>query len=347
MGRSSSHRHRDEDKEDRKSHKKDRKERKKDEEHRHHKKDRKRSRHHDDDEDRSKKRAKHDKKKHKKKDKKDEKQSKRLKVKKDELVPLGDPLGKPPAQLLDPVDDYFAYHQHLWLYLYREESVAFDDLTSEQAREAFARFVAAYNAGRLEAAYYDKQLPPAAMEQAKTTRHSWSFNTSVTENKSLKALQDGVRKQTEYSNDQVSAPALTSVPSPAAQSHPAQRVANRRLREHVRTTKEELNGGRKEGRERLREKKREIGERTHGAARDKEAAPELEDSALYGGDDKAFRSALAREMDRTAKREEKKRSRLEELQDKEQQRQAEMFKKLGLPFTPGQKTQIPPRNDKR
>jgi hypothetical protein len=34
---------------------------------------------------------------------------------------LGDPRGHPPARLLDAERDYFAYHQHFWVYLYREE----------------------------------------------------------------------------------------------------------------------------------------------------------------------------------------------------------------------------------
>ncbi len=113
---------------------------------------------------------------------------------------LGDLRGHPPAILLDAERDYFAYHQHFWVYLYREEQTTFADMEdTQQARQAFARFVDQYNAGRLEEVYYQgSSMPPDILEECRPTRHQWNFQTSRTEEETLSLLQDGVRKQTEY-----------------------------------------------------------------------------------------------------------------------------------------------------
>jgi hypothetical protein len=112
---------------------------------------------------------------------------------------LGPPVGIPPAPKIDPEIDYFSYHQPFWVYLFREEGVAFNDLTSEEAHVAFERFVNHYNTGALEAAYYGKEgFPLKVLDECRTTRHKWSFQTSATERRGLEQLQEGVRKQTEY-----------------------------------------------------------------------------------------------------------------------------------------------------
>jgi hypothetical protein len=264
------------------------------------------------------------------------------------------------------VKDYFAFHQQLFVYLYREEGSAFNDLTSEETREAFGRFVERYNAGKLEATYYDpKGLPPAAVEESKTTRHAWSFRTTDTEARSLQYLQEGVRKQTEFDGDIASTggpsarvpvapqPAAVRVTKPSvqprriAEDRYEDRVSNRRIREHVRTVDEEFGGGGKtHGRERQIEKRKEVGARTHGAARDREGATELTDDAIFGSEAGGFQTALAREKQRTAQREEKRNSRVAELQKKEDDKKEAMLKLLGLDaMKPGQKITIAPRKD--
>jgi hypothetical protein len=327
------------------------------------------------DRDRDRKQRKHEsnsKTEHKKRHKKEpssHKREKDRKPNKKDLVPLGEPLGHAPNDLLDSVKDYFAFHQQLFVYLYREEGSAFNDLTSDETRQAFGRFVERYNAGKLEATYYDpKGLPPAAVEESKTTRHNWSFQTTDTEARSLQNLQEGVRKQTEFDGDIASTggssarfpaapqPAVAGVTKPSvqprrtAEDRHEDRVSNRRIREHVRTVDEEFGGGgKKYGRERQIEKRKEVGARTHGAARDREGATELTDDAIFGaetGGDVGFQTALAREKQRKAQREEKKSSRIAELQKKEDDKKEAMLKLLGLDaLKPGQKITIAPRKD--
>jgi hypothetical protein len=363
---------REEDKEGDRQLDNDRKRRRDDKEDHHeddrrHRKSRKSHRSGGDDKDR--KRRHESKTEHKKRHKKESshKREKDRKPNKKDLVPLGEPLGHPPNELLDSVKDYFAFHQQLFVYLYREEGSAFNDLTSEETREAFGRFVERYNAGKLESTYYDpKGLPPAAVEESKTTRHSWSFRTTDTEDRSLQYLQEGVRKQTEFDGDGASTggpsarvpvapqPDTVGVTKPSVQPRRTaedryeDRVSNRRIRDHVQTVNEEFGGGggKTYGRERQMEKRKEVGARTHGAARDREGATELTDDAIFGSEAGGFQTALAREKQRTAQREEKKNSRFVELQKKEDDKKEAMLKLLGLDaMKPGQKITIAPRKD--
>jgi len=105
------------------------------------------------------------------------------------------------------------------------------------------------------------------------------------------------------------------------------------------------------------EQKREQAARIHGAAQDREAMAygagwELDDTTLYGAssETKAFQSALSREKEQKARRDAQRQDRLTELQQKERNKQEEMWKKLGLniggvpPSGPKIKM-IPPRKD--
>jgi hypothetical protein len=295
------------------------------------------------------------------------------------VVSLGEPLGQAPLRLLDAEKDYFAFHEHFWVYLYRNEQTVFNDLTSDESHTAFARFVSEYNAGRLESAYYQDKLPVEAMEEIQTTKHSWKFRISTAEDESLRTLSMGIRSQTEYRegtnngyNDNqaqsvqypshqsatATATAPTSkddVPFPTSDSKRSNderyqdRLVNKRLKTHVQTTMDELTGGRADyGRERQLEKRQQVANRTHGAARERdEQGVELNDNAIFGNDDddKSFQSALQRRQQQAAQRVFKQQSRLEELQQKEEQKKNDMLIKLGI--QPGQtkKIVIQPRND--
>ncbi len=114
------------------------------------------------------------------------------------LHDLGPKANKPPSTLLDPSNDYFSYHEHLRLYLYRTEGTYFEDLSSPETHKAFKKFCSKYNKGELETGYYEKKLSEEALEQCKRTQHAWKFKISVAENKSLDLIKSGVKKQTAY-----------------------------------------------------------------------------------------------------------------------------------------------------
>lgn len=288
---------------------------------------------------------------------------------------MGDPIGRPPENLIDPAKDYFTYHQQLWVFLYREEGIHFNDLTSDETHEAFARFAKAYNQGQLEAPYYTATFPKEVLEESKTTQHKWSFQTTATERRGLEALQDGVRRLTEYTKEEKktdqnnSSIPISAVPSnnsnnsnqappplpsrnerKTPQERLEERRANRRLRDHVRNSEEELRGGPKDFRERQLEKRKEEAAKVHGAARDKDsqqAGVEVSDEFLYGqAEESSFQNSLARDKQRKAKRSQQKNERIQELQHKEDARQANMLQMLGIQgVAPGQKIKIAPRND--
>lgn len=343
-----------------------------------------RKRHDDDDRRRSKKSKKKDD--HKKKDRKHSDKKKHSKDRKDDgnrakppspskLYPLGPMASKPPADPIDAEADYFAYHQHFRLFLYRTKGIHFEDLSSTETHKLFGKFADKFNDGELEEGYYQAKLPEEALDQCKRTQHKWAFKTNATEQQSLEMVRSGVKKQTEWSVP-AGGNAKQSGPGPAAAAVPPrssddrggdeygrrgrktpeeiqrERTANRRLREHVKTTHEELTGGKPDyGRERQMEKKREKADKMHGGHRDKEAeamgGPDLDDEALYGGGrDASFQQALARENSRKARREQQRSDRIGELQKKEDDKAKAMLDMLGLSnIKPGQKIQIAPRKD--
>ncbi|KAG7350628.1 hypothetical protein IV203_009988 [Nitzschia inconspicua] len=344
--------------------KSEKKEKKSSSKHRH---ERDRSRSDDDDDRRIKKKSRHSK-----------HRSKKETVKrpdKSNLFPMGEAVGSPPSTLIDAEKDYYSYHQEFWIYLFREEGVAFNDLDTKHAKKAFSRFAKRYNQGDLEEPYYSRKFPAQVLEETKTSKHSWSFNTSEKERQSLELLQAGVRRQTEYDNNNTSKQqvVLSSITDASqGKSHVTNplgnidesadrrrqktleerledRRANKRLRETVRTAEEELSGGPRDLRERQMEKKREHAARIHGASRDKEdggAGVELSDSALFGDEERSsFETALARERSNRLRQEKKKQSRIDELQSKEDERQQNMLKMLGLDNLKGQKIKIAPRKD--
>jgi len=129
------------------------------------------------------------------------------------LVPLG-PITNIKIALKTKIDeekDYFAFHNHLRLYLYRSSGRCFEDLSSDETHEAFQRFCDKYNQGELEKSFYDAELPEEAMEQCKRTKHAWKFKTSVAEEKSLNVIKSGVKLQTQYDVKPPTAPARDGI----------------------------------------------------------------------------------------------------------------------------------------
>lgn len=338
---------------------------------RHDESDRKKKKERHNDDDNKKKRRRDDEKKRRKNDRKKESRKEKAQH---QLFDLGSPIGKTPQKLLQK-DDYFAYHEHLWVYLYREEGIAFNDLGSDETHKAFERFCKAYNKGRLAKAYYEERLPSAAVEECKTTKHSWDFRTSNAERQGLQALQEGIRKQTEYSGPdeskkqqlvgQTVASQLASqtqgtevtaredeeeMQRRTAEDRYQQRVLNRRMKSHVKNVTEELDGGPKDFKEKQREKRKETNFRMHAASRERDGAGvELNDEGIYGAQGEGeigFQAALAREKDRKNRREEAKQARIKELQSKESEKQENMLKMLGLSdIKRGQKIKIQPRRE--
>lgn len=292
---------------------------------------------------------------------------------------MGEPLGRSPDSKVNAEEDYFSYHNEFWIYLFREEGTCFNDIDNDESRAAFARFAKEYNAGMLEEPYYTRTFPNEVIEESKTTKHSWGFKTTHRERKGLGDLQKGVRRQTEYSsskdptktanNHQIDVRKVKSTthssqvirqPSnsnsnrnsnPAPRPTPEERrnekrADDRRWKDRVRLTQDELTGGHKDGKERQLEKKREHAGRIHGAHRDHEveaAGMELSDAALFGNDGDggggsgSRGSVLGRHRQKKERKDERQRTRIQELQQKEDERKNNMLKMLGLENLQGKK----------
>ena len=65
-------------------------------------------------------------------------------------------------------DDYFKQNNAFSAWL-KTQGLAFDELTSEENHARFAKFVKAYNSGKLDASLYTDHVPPAR------TNHKWGF----------------------------------------------------------------------------------------------------------------------------------------------------------------------------
>jgi hypothetical protein len=326
----------------------------------------------DDDDDsvgssRSRQHKKHSKKKSKKHSKKDHHSSERHSSsdRRPNLYDLGVIYGRSPAKQLSSTD-YYDFHKHLWLYLYRTKNLIFDELSSEETHRYFADFCHEYNRGRLPVAYYEAKLPRQAVDECPTTRHQWGFNAS----KELEILQQSVYQQTEQEQQQQPQPSGRGAPTmapPATNATVGKVDARKQPEEDLPIQKRPLVGparpppneaddhhesssstrqrgsrfdraGDKEKldiRERRLLEKSQIGERIHGAHRDNRdaaAAVELTDDALYGGDASMsdFQRALAQQKRRTASRQDRQATRIVELKEKEAQKQKDMLERLGV-----------------
>ena len=153
----------------------------------------------DDDEERGRKRAreksekKHDKdkKKHKHESKHDKKDSKKDKHKRTEREPTSSP------RVSEPITetDYFVKAPEFSLWLTEARGSYIDELSSEEARRLFAKFVKKWNGGELSSKFYVGV--PAA--QAVRTRHQWGFAASLSESDqlTLDRTKDGVDSATQ------------------------------------------------------------------------------------------------------------------------------------------------------
>jgi hypothetical protein len=309
----------------------------------------------------------HSSKRHKSDDRKEERHSSSEQRRPNNLYDLGVIYGRSPVKQLSSTD-YYDFHKHLWLYLYRTKNLIFDELSSEETHRYFADFCREYNRGQLPTAYYEAKLPRQAVDECPTTRHQWGFNAS----KELEILQQSVYQQTEQEQQQqpsargaptiaptTNAPTVSKVldarkqpeedlpikkrplvgparpPPNEADDHQASSSSSSQRQRSSRFDRAGDQEKLVDIRERRLLEKSQIGERIHGAHRDNRdaaAAVELTDDALYGGDASMtdFQRALAQQKRRTASRQDRQAVRIAELKEKEAQKQKDMLERLGV-----------------
>ena len=149
-------------------------------------------------------------------------------------------------------------------------------------------------------------LPQDALDQCSWTKHKWKFRTNRLEEQSLEMVRVGVKKQTEYDDKEAAARGEICAAIPPSQgdigadAHPrphpppptrgtatdiaARRQSDRRHGERIELANDKIHCISRPDRGWVRD--REISEKLHGAARDREGNAwgwtELDDDAIYG-----------------------------------------------------------------
>ena len=164
------------------------------------------------DDERKRKRSHKDKKEKKEKHKKHDKHKddKHKKHKKEHTAAI-EPAGCAPCEISE--DDYFTRTREFQQWLIDARSTFLDELSSDEARRLFKKFVSKWNTGALSQAIYDaKTSGPAASR----TRHQWGFASKLsdTDQMQLDRTVDGVGSQTNLSK--VGAAAAQLAPARAA-----------------------------------------------------------------------------------------------------------------------------------
>jgi hypothetical protein len=211
-------------------------------------------------------------------------------------------------------EDYFLKSEQFRVYLHIERKTPFETLTSVEARALFKdKFVRDYNKGSLPEMYYDPNgIPADVRDVAMKTKHNWNMKVTKQDKDKIAVLSDDVEHMTRRAvvtdPSKQSAPSSSSsssLSSSSSSSSSSSLVAQvlsreaayeasrgqqkndvRKERERLMTIAEEI-APKEYGRAAQLDKKRSIGDKIHGAARDKEANDFnfSEDFTMGGGDD--------------------------------------------------------------
>ena len=73
-------------------------------------------------------------------------------------------------------DDYFSRNPEFSTWLVAEKGRHFNQLTAEESRELFAKFVSRWNSKKLPAKYYAGLAAPASMRR---TGHDWGLRGTI------------------------------------------------------------------------------------------------------------------------------------------------------------------------
>ncbi|KAG6961710.1 hypothetical protein JG688_00008941 [Phytophthora aleatoria] len=267
-------------------------------------------------------------------------------------------------------EDYFLRQTEFRVWLAQTKNKYVDDLSTDEAMELFTvEFARKWNRGKLSKMFYEG-LPDAVVEQTKRTRHQWGFVAKLGDKEKfeLATAKDSVDVATKKKSlliseeKKVKGPKLEEDGSRTKrrskeddeddreEDRKHRKLERRREREYRDLVMEELEP-KATGREAQIEKRRQLGDKLHGAARDREDARDgldLSDDFLMGGrggsDDLKHRMAQ-RDLVRRRKQEQQQ-EKLAALKAKESARMDKFLEDMGLagPNANGGKTMtIAPR----
>ncbi|KAG7396291.1 hypothetical protein PHYBOEH_002516 [Phytophthora boehmeriae] len=257
-------------------------------------------------------------------------------------------------------DDFFLRATEFRVWLTQSKGKYVDDLSTEEATQLFRdNFVRKWNRRRLSDMFYTG-LPEAVLEQTKRTRHRWGFvaNLGEREKFALATAKDSVDVATKKQDLLSSGGTGVSAKKPSREEVEVDRSNRRRRekeeeegrevawkqrkterkreREYRDTVMDEL-APKETGREAKIQKRRQLGEKLHGAARDREDTRDgldvsddfLMGGGLQGGEDDYQRRMAQRDSARRRKQEEQQ-MKLAGLAAKESARMDKFLEDMGL-----------------
>ncbi|KAL3663748.1 hypothetical protein V7S43_011163 [Phytophthora oleae] len=199
-------------------------------------------------------------------------------------------------------EDYFLRQTEFRVWLAQTKTKYVDDLSTDEATELFThKFARKWNRGKLAPMFYEG-LPDSVVEQTKRTRHRWGFVAKLGEKEKfeLATAKDSVDVATKKDNlltsgkEKVKGPVFEEDRSrrrskededDREQDRKRRKVDRRKEREYRDMVIDEL-APKPTGREAQIDKRRQVGDKLHGAARDREDARDgldLSEDFLMGG----------------------------------------------------------------
>ncbi|KAF7303018.1 hypothetical protein MKEN_01264800 [Mycena kentingensis (nom. inval.)] len=190
--------------------------------------------------------------------------------------------------------DYFRKSEEFRVWLKREKSKYFDELSGEKARSYFRKFVKAWNRGKLSRSLY-AGLDPASASSETHTRHKWNFKNTRADDEALRAVREQVGSANRASSSssrpagRVQGPAM-----PSSSDLVYAREVTREAEEEERSLKrkrdkaetrdrvEDMVGPKEVGREGMLEKKRAKREADRSFRERGDEGLEVDERTLFG-----------------------------------------------------------------
>ncbi|TMW59032.1 hypothetical protein Poli38472_007177 [Pythium oligandrum] len=262
-------------------------------------------------------------------------------------------------------DDYFLRSTEFRVWLKQKRGEYLEELSTEEAMRLFrSKFVKRWNSGRLSSMYYDG-IPEAVLENTKRTRHAWNFVSKLNEKErmDMASAKDSVGVATRKADllaHEKDGREDTKRRRGREEKYESddddddfhrrkRRVDEKQYRDRRNTALEEL-VPRETGREAMLEKRRQVSEKMHGAARDRDAnrdGLDLDEGFLMGGSragaDDDLHHRLAQRAQSRDRRDQELRERAAAAAAKETARMDKFLQDMGISATDKRPITIPPR----
>uniref|UniRef100_A0AAV1UWP4 Uncharacterized protein n=1 Tax=Peronospora matthiolae TaxID=2874970 RepID=A0AAV1UWP4_9STRA len=258
-------------------------------------------------------------------------------------------------------EDYFLRQTEFRVWLTQTKGKYVDDLSTAEAMKLFCtEFAKKWNRGQLASMFY-QGLSESVVEQTKRTRHRWNFVSKLSDKEKFEVAtaKDSVDVATKKADlllsssgqkgepteakskfrDRDSRRAMEGIPEDREETKKRRKTERRREKEYGDTIVDEL-APKATGREAQLMKRRQIGAKLHGAARDREEARDgldLDEGFLMGvsggGNDELKRHLARRDAARCRKQKEQS-MKIADLKAKESARMDKFLEDMGITAGP-------------